>query len=660
MKPPKPKKPRKLRAPLEPGLANESDDPRSALERERRRHLVGLGEPPRVDLSHAANRAQDAIVATSPRDILFAAPDPDPMYAELHCLSNFSFQRGASHAAELFEHAKTLGYAALAITDECSLAGIVRALEASRETGLKLIVGTEVRLADGPKLILLAMNQPGYSDICRLITSGRRRSAKGEYRLDRADAEKLGCGVAVLWVPEDISGCETPTHLRADRGGETTGCGKTPSADEHGSWISRHFEGRAWIAVELHRGPDDAARLATLRKLGKQHALPLVAAGDVHMHRRERRALQDVVTAIALGTTVAEAGHALFPNGERHLRSVDDLQQLYPAAFLAETLRVAALCTFDMDVLRYEYPHELVPAGRNATDHLRQLTFDGAAERFPHGISEKLHQTLEKELALIKRKEYEAFFLTVHDIVRWARRRKILCQGRGSSANSAVCFCLGITAVNPEEGHLLFERFLSDERDEPPDIDVDFEHERREEVIQYVFGKYGRERTAIAATVISYRSKSAVRDVGKALGLPLDQLDGLAAMFSRIRSGSSRETCLRERGFDPDNPTLLKLFTLAGQLVGFPRHLSQHVGGFVISEHPLHTLVPIENAAMPDRTIIQWDKDDLETMKLLKVDCLALGMLTCLRKCFELLQAHGRTSRSISPPFRKTTSPRTK
>ena len=651
MNPPKPKKPRKLRAPIEPGLANESDDPRSALERERRRQFVGLGKPSRVDQHHIETPAQDVIVANSPRDILSAAPDPEPAYAELHCLSNFSFQRGASHAAELFEQAKALGYAALAITDECSLAGIVRALEASRETRLKLIVGTEVRLVDGPKLVLLAINQQGYSDICRLITTGRRRSAKGEYRLDRADAEKLGCGVAVLWVPEDISGSETLAHARSDReSAAAVGCGEAPSADSHGVWISRHFEGRAWIAAELHRGPDDAAQLARLHKLGKQHALPLVATGDVHMHIRERRALQDVMTAIHLGTTIAEAGHALFPNGERHLRGIDDLRQLYPSALLAETLRVAALCTFDMNVLRYEYPHELVPAGSNSTEYLRQLTFDGAAERFPHGISGKLQQTLEKELALIKRKEFEAFFLTVHDIVRWAKEQKILCQGRGSSANSAVCYCLGITAVNPEEGHLLFERFLSDERNEPPDIDVDFEHQRREEVIQYVFGKYGRERTAIAATVISYRSKSAVRDVGKALGLPLDQLDSLAAMFSRIRSGSgsSRETSLRERGFDPDNPTLRKLFVLAGQLMGFPRHLSQHVGGFVISEHPLHTLVPIENAAMPDRTIIQWDKDDLETMKLLKVDCLALGMLTCLRKCFELLQAHKNITLGLS------------
>ena len=559
-----------------------------------------------------------------------------PVYAELHCLSNFSFQRGASSARELFERAGSLGYTALAITDECSLAGIVRAFEASRDTGLKLIVGTEVRLADGPKLVLLAMSRDGYSDICRLITTGRRRSEKGEYHLTRADAELLGAGVAVLWMTDDAPAKRSAPHL-----------------DGHAEWIVRHFADRAWLAVELHRGADDAARLATLRDLGRRHRLPLVAAGDVHMHVRRRRALQDVVTAIRHGTTIAEAGHALFPNGERHLRAVDDLASLYPPDLLAETLRIAALCTFDMNEgLGYRYPHEIVPPGMDATDYLRQLTYQGAAERYPRGISEALRKTLEKELALIHRKGYEAFFLTVYDIVRWAKDRKILCQGRGSSANSAVCFCLGITAVNPEEGHLLFERFLSDERDEPPDIDVDFEHERREEVIQYVYAKYGRARTALAATVISYRGKSAVRDVGKALGFAADQLDSLASMFSRVRSGKTLDANLRERGFDPASPALVKLFALAGELIGFPRHLSQHVGGFVISEHPLHTLVPIENAAMPNRTIIQWDKDDLETMKLLKVDCLALGMLTCLRKCFDLLREHKGVSLDLAgvPP----------
>ncbi|HEY0178163.1 MAG TPA: error-prone DNA polymerase [Dokdonella sp.] len=608
-----PPKRRRLRAPIEPDLpAHDDDDPRGVEHRLRRR-AGRTGTGPHAD---------GASAAVADPDGRSAAAD----YAELHCLSNFSFQRGASSAIELFERARRLGYAALAITDECSLAGIVRALEASRETQLKLIVGTEVRLDDGVKLVLLAKDQDGYSDLCRLITDGRRRSAKGEYRLGRADAERLGRGVLVLWVPPQDAAA-------ADAGRD---------ADAEAAWIARQFGGRAWLAVELHRGADDAGRLAALLALGARHALPPLAAGDVHMHRRGRRALQDVMTAIRLGRTVAEAGFALFPNGERHLRRVEDLAALHPPALLAETLRVAALCTFDLQKLRYEYPHELVPAGETPATHLRALVERGAARRFPHGLSPKVRAAIESELALIRRKDYEAFFLTVHDVVRWAREeRGILCQGRGSSANSAVCYCLGITAVDPERGHLLFERFLSDERDEPPDIDVDFEHERREEVIQYVYGKYGRERAALAATVISYRGKSAVRDVGRALGLPEDQLGRLTSMFSRVDSGRTRADWLRERGFDPDSAELERLYALARELIGFPRHLSQHVGGFVISEHPLHALVPVENAAMPERTIIQWDKDDLETMKLLKVDCLALGMLTALRKCLDLLDAHG-------------------
>jgi len=596
-------------------------------------------------------------------------------YAELHCLSNFSFQRGASSARELFERAKKLGYAALAITDECSLAGIVRALEASDETGVALIVGTEVQLADGPKLVLLAKNQDGYSDICKLITTGRRCSAKGEYRLTRADAEQLGNGVLVVWVPgrnsEDRRG-EAAFHNRfpdcdeasgplppsvGGRGASEQECSRNDhhrtlvnaevhgelTLDNHAAWVTQYFVGRAWLAVELHCGPDDAAALAELRALGARHGLPLVASGDVHMHVRRRRALQDVMTAIRLGRTVVEAGHGLFPNGERHLRRIDDLASIYPPDLIAETLRIAAPCTFDLRQLNYEYPHELVPNGLDASDYLRELTYAGAARHWPDGIRDDVRVQVEKELALIRDVGYEHFFLTVEDIVRWARNQEppILCQGRGSSANSAVCYCLGITAVDPENGNLLFERFLSKERDEPPDIDVDFEHERREEVIQYVFGKYGRGRAALAATVISYRGKSAVRDIGRALGLPEDQLDGLTSLFSRVRSGQSLGDWLREHGFDPGNRVLHRLFALASEIQGFPRHLSQHVGGFVISEHPLHHLVPVENASMHDRTIIQWDKDDLETMKLLKVDCLALGMLTCLRRCLDLLHRHG-------------------
>ncbi len=547
--------------------------------------------------------------------------NPPPAYAELHALSNFSFQRGASSATELFARAARLGYSALAITDECSLAGIVRALEASEASGVALIVGTEVQLDDGPKLVLLASSQMAYSSICELITRGRRRSAKGEYSLSRADAERLHADVLVLWPP-----CPA----------------KVADMDADAAWIIRHFDGRAWLAVELHRGADDAALLAGLQALGQRHALPLVASGDVHMHARGRRALQDALTAIRLGCTIAEAGHALFPNGERHLRRREDLAAIYPVGLIAESARIAARCRFNLRAIRYVYPHELVPPGVRAIDHLRQLTVAGAQRFWPHAIPAQVERQLEHEFALIEKLGYEHFFLTVHDIVAWARARPqpILCQGRGSAANSAVCYCLGITAVDPEHGNLLFERFLSIERKEPPDIDVDFEHERREEVIQYVFNKYGRTRAALAATVIRYRGKSAARDIGRVLGLAEDQLDQLSMAYVHTNADLPIADALRERGFDADARVMQRIVALVDQLRGFPRHLSQHVGGFVISEHPLHTLVPVENAAMAERTIIQWDKDDLESLKLLKVDCLALGMLTCLRKCFDLVHRH--------------------
>ena len=602
-----------------------------------------IGEPSQRVAERAAKATLSAPTLDSP-DLAQRRGSEKPGYAELHCLSNFSFQRGASSAQELFERAKKLGYHALAITDECSLSGIVRAFEASKDTGIALIVGTEIQLTDGPKLVVLAADHDGYSDICQLITTGRRRSAKGEYQLACADAERLGSGVRVLWIPRQSA---LPPRRASDR--EDTNAG-TCDEDAHGIWIAEHFAGRAWVAVELHRGPDDAAKLEHLRDLASRHGLPLVAAGDVHMHVRRRRALQDALTAIRLSCTVAEAGHALFPNGERHLRRIDTLAEIHPGDLLAETLRIAAQCTFNMDKLKYEYPHELVPPEMpDAPAYLRQLTWLGAAVRWPGGVPAAVREQIEKELALIAGLEYEHFFLTVEDIVRWARTRDppILCQGRGSSANSAVCYCLGITTVTPESGNLLFERFLSRERNEPPDIDVDFEHERREEVIQYIFGKYGRDRAALAATVISYRSKNALRDVGHALGLTDDALDQLSAIVTRVPSAQSPVEAMRERGFDPDSRVLRQLVALVGELRGFPRHLSQHVGGFVISERPLHHLVPVENAAMPDRTIIQWDKDDLDTLGLLKVDCLALGMLTCVRKCFDLLRRHAKLDLSL-------------
>ncbi|MGH8215724.1 MAG: error-prone DNA polymerase [Rhodanobacteraceae bacterium] len=542
-----------------------------------------------------------------------------PDYAELHCLSAFSFQRGASRARELFERAKRLGYRALAITDEASLAGIVRALEASRKTGVRLIVGSEVQVEDGPKLVLLAQTQAGYSRLCHLITLARRRADKGEYRSLREDFAQ-GCneGLLALWSPA------------------------TDIDEAHGTWLRDLFPECAWLAAELHRGADDAARLARLREVGARLQLPLVAAGDVHMHVRRRRALQDVLTAIRHKTTVAEAGLRLYPNGERHLRTREALAAIHPHELLEETLRVADLCTFRLEELRYEYPHELVPAAHTPTTWLRKLTEAGARTRWPDGMPDKVRALIEHELALITELRYESYFLTVHDIVRFARSRGILCQGRGSAANSAVCYALAVTEIDPARMNMLFERFLSKERNEPPDIDIDFEHERREEVIQYVFKRYGRERAALTAVASSYRARGAVRDVAKALGLPSDLVDRLARCMDWWNGAESLGATLRERGFDPDSPVLRKVVALTAQLIGFPRHLSQHPGGFVISEHPLHTLVPVENAAMEDRTVIQWDKDDLDVLGLLKVDCLALGMLTAVRKTLDLLRASGR------------------
>ncbi len=537
-------------------------------------------------------------------------------YAELHCLSAFTFGRGASSARELFERAKSCGYNALAITDECSLAGIVRALEASRATGVKLIVGAEFQLDDGPRLVLLCETKAGYTALCELITRGRRASAKGTYRLDCADLAAGVPGTFALWLP-----------------------GRVPDL-AHGRWMRTTFGERAWLAVELHHGPDDAQRLRELESLAQQLHLRPVAAGDVHMHVRRRLALQNTLTAIRHRVPLAEAGALIFRNGERHLRRREALSAIYPEALLYESVAIAARCQFTLDELRYRYPAELVPAGHSAGSWLRQLTEQGVRWRWPDGVPTKVRAQIEHELSLIGELQYESYFLTVHDIVRFARSRQILCQGRGSAANSAVCFALGVTEVDPARMNLLVERFISKERNEPPDIDVDFEHERREEVIQYIYAKYGRERAALAATVICYRGKSAVRDVAKALGLPPDQVEQLSAIFAWWDGEASLDERLREHGFDPHSAVLRRVMKLTAELLDLPRHLSQHVGGFVISDAPLSELVPVENAAMPGRTIIQWDKDDLDTMKLLKVDCLALGMLSCVRKCLDLLRSH--------------------
>ncbi|MGE5189967.1 MAG: error-prone DNA polymerase [Gemmatimonadota bacterium] len=549
------------------------------------------------------------------RDLRLNAPG----YAELHAVSNFTFLRGASHPEELVERACALGYGALAVTDECSLAGAARAHVAARGKGLKLILGSEIRLSDGLRLVLLAADRDGYGNLCELVTRGRRAAGKGSYRLGRSDLLALsglpGCLALLLPGPDP---------------GEAAG-------RDGARFLAGTFPGRCWIAAELLCGPDDRALLESLRVLSRDAGLPLVAAGDVHMHARERRALQDTLTAIRLGVPVAAAGHALFPNGERHLRTRERLARIYPPDLLAETLRIAGRCSFSPEELRYEYPGEIVPSGETPASWLRRLAEDGMRCRWPEGTPEKVLRQVGHELSLIAELGYEPYFLTVHDIVRFARERGILCQGRGSAANSAVAFCLGITEVDPSRSEMLFERFVSRERNEPPDIDVDFEHQRREEVIQYVYGKYGRERAALAATVITYRRRSAVRDVGKALGLDAGQVDRIARRFSWGDGGAATGKRLAEAGFDPRNPVIARLLALSGEILGFPRHLSQHVGGFVISRGPLCRLVPVENAAMPERTVIQWDKDDLDALGLLKVDCLGLGMLSAIRRAIDLV-----------------------
>jgi len=542
-------------------------------------------------------------------------------YAELHCLSNFSFLRGASHPEELVARAHELGYSALAITDECSLAGVVRAHMAAREHGLKLVIGSELRLEDGTALVVLATSREGYAQLSALITRGRRAAAKGGYRLVRDDLSAACLDECLaLWLP-----------------------GAAPDEGE-AAFLAQCFAGRLWIAVALLLASDDAGRLERLQALGRRLGLPLAAAGDVHMHRRGRRALQDTLTAIRLKTPLQRLGTALFPNGERHLRSRERLAAIYPPALLAETAAIAGRCDFTLDELRYEYPEELVPAGHTPASWLRALTERGAAGRWPRGVPERVRRQLDHELALIADLRYEPYFLTVHDIVAFARGQGILCQGRGSAANSAVCYCLGITEVDPARLNLLFERFISRERDEPPDIDVDFEHERREEVIQYIYRKYGRGRAALAATVITYQPRSAVRDVGKALGFSPDQVDQLAKSIQWWDRSLLRDEAIGRLGVAADHPRLKQLLVLVEEILGFPRHLSQHVGGFVIARDELSRLVPVENAAMDERTVIQWEKDDLEALGLLKVDVLALGMLSAIRRALEHLSAQtGRT-----------------
>ncbi|MGZ3184556.1 MAG: error-prone DNA polymerase [Telluria sp.] len=558
-----------------------------------------------------------------------------PDYAELFCLTNFSFLQGASHAEELAERAVKLGYSALAITDECSLAGVVRAHGVAKQHNLPLIVGAHfhLRQRDGRpalSLVALAQNRNGYGNLSELVTLARTRSEKGSYLVRPDDFAAPGPGFEHLKGLPDCLLILLPAYP----GHEAEDVDRLHT---QAAWMAATFPGRCWIGLNLlHRAFDEAHR-ATVEEVALQHGLRVTAVGHVCMHVRSRKPLQDTLAAIRLGKPVAECGYGLAQNAEQHLRARLRLANLYKPEALAETVRIARLCTFSLDELRYEYPDELVPPGLTPAAYLRQETYIGAHQRFPAGIPTKVQEQVEYELALIAQLQYEPYFLTVYDIVRFARAQGILCQGRGSAANSAVCYCLGVTEVDPARGNLLFERFISKERAEPPDIDVDFEHQRREEVIQYIYGKYGRTRAALAAVVISYRPKSALRDSGKALGIDPAIVDRAAKAHHWFDSRADLLHRLAEIGLDPEADATLQWATLAMQLLGFPRHLSQHPGGFVIARGKLSRLVPIENAAMADRSVIQWDKDDLEELGLLKVDVLALGMLSALRRTLELV-----------------------
>jgi len=587
-------------------------------------------------------------------------------YAELVCQSNFSFLYGASHPEDLVARAHALGYQALAITDEASVSGAVRAHLAAQSLGFRVIHGARFRLqAQSPAsassssisaldLVVLVQNREGWRQLCRLITLARRQAEKGDYRLSPEQLQDQSLpGCLLIWLPSPLA----------------------PEVDLHrtGRWLHAHWADRVFIGCSLHLRADDKAWADQLLALGALVGLPVVAVGQVVMHRRKDKPLADLLTAIRLTTPLSACGRRLSANAEQYLRPRLRLAQLYRSEMLENSLAIADQCQFSLDELRYEYPEEIVPPGLTPTQWLRHLTEEGARRRFPsdqypQGLPAAVRQQIEHELALIHDLRYEPYFLTVYDIVAFARSRKILCQGRGSAANSAVCYCLGITEVDPSRMSMLFERFISKERNEPPDIDVDFEHQRREEVIQYLYDKYGRDRAALTAALIRYRPRSALRDVGKALGLdPLlvDQAakghqwwDGkqihAAGLGQSLHEALERLTTLGSPASAlpslPSEDLLSRWAYLASQIMGFPRHLSQHVGGFVIARHLLSDLVPIENAAMADRSIIQWDKDDIDALGLLKVDVLALGMLSAIRRALEFVGERKYLGRACPNP----------
>ncbi|BCW89476.1 Error-prone DNA polymerase [Alphaproteobacteria bacterium SO-S41] len=546
-----------------------------------------------------------------------------PAYAELQVTSNFSFLRGASHARELVERAAELKLSAIAITDTNTLAGIVRGHVAALGAGLRFIVGARLDFTCGaPSVLCFPKDRSAYGRLARMISRGQLRRKKGECQLTYDDLQADGEGQILVVLP--------PATL----------------TDAFEDWLKRlrgDFRKNVYLAASRLYGANDAKRLHRLAALARRMRTPLVATGDVLYHEARRRPLQDVLTCIREKCTIAEAGLRLEANAERHLKAPDEMARLFAAhpEAIANTMEIVRQCRFSLLELQYEYPDEPVPPGKTPDQHLADLTWSGAATRYhPYRIPQIVQSALYKELAFIADQKIAKYFLTVHDIVRFARGRNILCQGRGSAANSAVCFCLGVTAVDPTETKLLFERFMSKERNEPPDIDVDFEHERREEVIQYIYERYGRDRAAICATVIHYRSRSAIRDVGKALGLTEDVTAALADTVWGSWNDALPEAHVKQAGFDPENIEIARAVDLARELLNFPRHLSQHVGGFVLTKYRLDETVPIGHAAMDNRTFIEWDKDDIDELGLMKVDVLALGMLSCLRRGFHLANQH--------------------
>ena len=551
----------------------------------------------------------------------------EPRYAELHCTSNFSFLRGASHPEEFVQAAAALGYDALAITDQATLAGIVRAHGAAKQAGLKLVVGAHLEPCDAAPLVVWVADRTGYANLCRLLTKG--------YACAAEEASGGMAGRCVL----------TFDDIAAQSNGLLAGvplAGLVEPIEHLAHWRSV-FDDRLWALAEVALEGDDDDRLQAFARVARLAGVPVAAAGDVRYHERARLALADVLTAVRLGSTIDAIRGELLINGERHLQERQRIAERFAAlpGVLERTVEIAGRCTFSLDELHYDYPEATVPPGRTAREHLARLAWKGAAQRYPDGIPEKVRELVAHELALVAELGYEAYFLTVFDIVRFARRRGILCQGRGSAANSAICYCLGITSVDPARMNVLFERFVSRERREAPDIDIDFEHDRREEVLQYIYTTYGRTRAAMTAEVISYRLRSAVRDVAKALGFSLDRVDRLAEALDVGDGVEDLPTRLAEAGLDPASDACTRLVALVGQIIGFPRHLGQHVGGMVMTRGELCDLAPIQPATMEGRTIVQWDKNDLDELGILKVDCLALGMLSAIHRAFDLVAGAG-------------------